>query len=462
MNSVLIQDPKVASSLQIFSAWVESQMAYQAQPGLSVGIIYDQTLVWAKGFGLADVAQQRPATPQTIYRIASITKLFTATALMQLRDDSCLQLDDPIKKYLPWFRMIEKHAGEPPMTIRHLLTHTAGLPREVDFPYWNDGAFPERDAFIERLAQQETVLPTASDWKYSNLGLTLAGEIVAAVSGQAFVEYVHKRILTPLGMGSTFVETIDPAHPQLATGYGRRLPNQERALSPFTDCRSVTPAANMASSVEDLARFAMLQFRSEPPGGKQILAGSSLREMQRVHWLNADWSAGRGLGFYVWRKNGKTLAGHGGALQGYRTEFQVCPENKIGVIVLTNADDGNPLMYIDKAFQWVTPALVAAARPSPASEIDPAWKQYTGKYRTVWNDIEVLLLDSGLVLIDPSLPDPQLVMTKLTPVSTHVFRMEAANNFGANGELAIFEMNDDGRVARIKLGSTYTFPVETW
>jgi hypothetical protein len=213
----------------------------------------------------------------------------------------------------------------------------------------------------------------------------------------------------------------------LATGYGRRLPNQERALSPFTDCRSVTPAANMASSVEDLARFAMLQFRSEPPGGTQILAGSSLREMQRVHWLNADWSAGRGLGFYVWRKNGKTLAGHGGALQGYRTEFQVCPEDKIGVIVLTNADDGNPLMYIDKAFQWVTPALVAAVRPSPASEIDPAWKQYTGKYRTVWNDIEVLLLDSGLVLIDPSLPDPQLVMTKLTPVSTHVFRMEAAD-----------------------------------
>jgi D-alanyl-D-alanine carboxypeptidase len=464
MSKELLNDPKVASSIQLFSSWVEAQMAHQEQPGLSVGIVYDQEIVWSKGFGLADVAEKTPTTPQTIYRIASITKLFTATAIMQLRDAGLLQLDDPIKKHLTWFRMVEKHSDDPPITIRHLLTHTAGLPREVDFAYWNDGElFPERAEMIERLAQQETVLGTARDWKYSNLGLTLAGEIVAAVSGRSYVDYIRAEILDPLGMGNTFVETISPDHPQLATGYGKRLPNQERAVSPFTDCRSVTPAANMASCVEDLARFAMLQLRDGPVGGAQILAGSSLREMQRVHWLNADWSAGRGLGFYVWRKDGKTLAGHGGALQGYRTEFQVCPEDKIGVIVLTNADDGNPLMYIDKAFQWIAPALAAAAKPkAEAPVVDPCWQQYTGKYRNVWSDIEVMLLDTGLVLIDPSLPDPKVAMTKLTPLSGHTFRMEALNNFGANGELAIFEMNEDGSVARIKLGSTYTYPVAAW
>jgi CubicO group peptidase (beta-lactamase class C family) len=463
MNRNLLENAAVASGIELLSVWIEAQMAYKGQPGLSIGIVYDQTLVWSRGFGYADLETKREATPQTIYRIASITKLFTSTAILQLRDAGLLQLDDPISRHLSWFRMIEKHRDAPPITIRHLLTHTAGLPREVDFPYWDDGEFPTREAMRERLAEQETVLPTETQWKYSNLGLTLAGEVVQAVSGQPYVSYIRENILDPLEMGSTYVETLDPAHAQLATGYGKRLPAGTRQLSPFTDCRGITPAANMASTVADLARFAMLQFRDEPVGGKEILRGSSLREMQRVHWLNPDWSAGRGLGFYVWRKNNKTLAGHGGALQGYRTEFQVCPEDKAGVIVLTNADDGNPLFYIDKAFDWVIPPLVAAAKPKPEErQPDPAWQQYVGKYRNVWSDLQVLILSGELVLIDPSLPDPKLAVTKLLPVSTHTFRMESTNNFAAEGELALFEIDDAGQIVRLKLGSNYTYPISHW
>ena len=237
------------------------------------------------------------ATPQTIYRIASITKLFTSTALLQLRDAGKLQLDDPVKRHLPWFRIRHKYPDAPPITIRHLITHTSGLPREAAFPYWSTAEFPALEEIQDSLPQQETILPTETAWKYSNLAVTLAGEIVSAVSDQDYPAYVKDHILIPLGMDSTFVKTIEPNHPQLAAAYGRRLPDGTRETSPFTDCQGITPAANIATTVEDLAKFAMLQFRDGPAGGAQILKGSTLREMHRVHWLDPSWQEGWGLGF---------------------------------------------------------------------------------------------------------------------------------------------------------------------
>ncbi len=465
MASQLLNDAKVMAGIDLFSAWTAAQMAHAEQPGLSVGIVYDQEIVWARGFGYADVADGREATPETIYRCASITKLFTSVAVMQLRDAGKLQLDDPVSRHLPWFAVQDKHDHSPAITIRHLLTHTSGLPREADFPYWIDQRFPEQAEMRTKLAEQETALPREMKWKYSNLALTLAGEIVEAVSGQPYTEYVEEKILRPLGMDNTFIDTIDLDHPRLATGYSRRLPNTEREIAPFTDCKSITPAANLASNVEDLARFAMLQFRDGPADDAQILRGSTLREMHRVHWLNEDWNAGRGLGFYVWRYGGRTLVGHGGALRGYRTDLQVCPADKVGVIVLTNADDGNPLQYMMKAFDWIVPPLVQAAAKAARSEAGPSTQElarYTGKYRNAWGDTQILLLDGKLVAIDPSLPDPKAAMSTLKPVSEHTFRMEATNNFAADGELATFEFEENGTVRRIKMGAGYSLPVAAW
>jgi len=455
--------PQVASAIELFSAWVEAQMAYRGQPGLSVGLVYDQELVWARGFGHADREAGVKAGPDTIYRIASITKLFTATAVMQLRDAGRLQLDDPITRHLPWFAIENRHPQAPPITIRHLLTHTSGLPREAAFPYWTESEFPTRGQIRESLPGQRTILPTETEWKYSNLALTLAGEVVAAASGEDYADYIESRILEPLGMRDTSVRPIDPDHPRLAAGYGRRLPQGTREPSPYTDCRGITPAANMAATVEDLARFAMLQFRDGPAGGAQILKGSTLREMQRVHWLEPDWQAGWGLGFRITRQNGKTYIGHGGAVPGYRTQVKLCPAERTAVIVLTNADDGEPVIYADRALARVAPALSKAARPeTQAAPPDPAWRRYTGRYRNMWRDWQVLLLADGLVCLDPSLPDPAPCMGRLTPAGEHAFRLETADGFGQNGELVVFELDGEGAVRRVKVGENYAYPVESW
>jgi CubicO group peptidase (beta-lactamase class C family) len=462
MTSTILSHSDVASTIDLLAAWIEAQMAYQGVPGLSIGIVYDQELIWARGFGYANAAQKIAATPQTIYRIASITKLFTSTAILQLRDAGQLQLDDPIARHLAWFNIQNRYPDAPPLTIRHLLTHTAGLPREAAFPYWTDSNFPTREQIIETLPQQKTILPAEMEWKYSNLGLALAGEIVATVADQPYANYVQQHILEPLGMHSTYV-AIDPDQPQLAVGYGRRLPDGTRGLSPFSHCQGITPAANMATTVEDLARFARLQFRAGPAGGAQILRGSTLREMQRVHWLEPEWQAGWGLGFRIVRQNNKTYIGHGGAVLGYRTQLRLCPADKIAVIVLTNADDGNPLQYVEKAFQWVAPAIIKVVQPGPETAgPDPAWRQYVGKYRSAWADMQVLVLNGNLVAIDPSLPDPLAELNKLIPVKAHTFRLESKNGFGANGELLLFEVDEAGTVQRVKSGENYTYPVRAW
>ena len=314
----------------------------------------------------------------------------------------------------------------------------------------------------ERLAAQQAALPTETEWKYSNLGLALAGEVIAAVSGRTYAEYVAEHVLEPLGMRRTWVTTPPADHADLATGYSRRLPAGPRTAAPHTDGRGISAAANMTTSVADLARFAMLQFRDGPIGGAQILRGSTLREMQRVHWLEPDWEAGWGLGFRIMRTRGKTYVGHGGALRGYRTIVHLCPADRVGVIVLTNADDGNPLLFAEKAFQWVAPAILKAAAPAAPAGPPAGWERYAGRYRSPWGDAQVLVVDGRLALLDPSQPDPMLTVTWLAPTGEHTFRSETKNGYGSNGEPVVFELGADGRVARLKVGENFLGPLTDW
>jgi D-alanyl-D-alanine carboxypeptidase len=461
--SPIADHPEVRAALDLFTAWIEAQMAYAGQPGLSAGIVHEQELIWARGFGWADRERRVPATPETLYRIASITKLFTATAILKLRDAGHLRLDDAVADHLPWFKLERPAADAPPVTIRHLLTHTSGLPRESPFPYWTDARFPSIEEVREALSRQSAVLAPDTLWKYSNLALTLAGEIVAAVAGVPWSDYVEREVVAPLGMAGTLARTPAPDQPGLARGYGRRLPGGTRAASPFTDTRGIAPSANMTTSVRDLARFAMLQLRDGPAGGAQVLAGATLREMQRVHWLDPDWKAGWGLGFRVQRVGERTSIGHGGAVPGFRTQIRVIPADRVAIIVLTNADDGNPLQYVERATDWVVPAIAAAAAtPSPPAW-DSAWDRYLGRYRSAWGDLQVLRARDGLAILDPSQPDPLLSRISLSAAGEHTFRIATRDGYGSHGELVAFELEAaTGRVARMRLGQNWCARVEEW
>lgn len=454
------EHPEVASNIRLLEAWIESQMAYKGWPGVSIGVVYDQKLIWAKGFGYADLEKKTPATPDTIYRIASNSKLFTSIAILKLRDEGKLQLDNPVAKHLPWSKIENKHPDAPVITIRHLLTHTSGLPQEAPFSYWTDFKFPTREQIVEKLPEQETIYPSETKWKYSNLALTLAGEIVSAVSGQSYAEYIHKQILEPLEMASTSVIFPDEYKSRLATGYGRRMPDGRRQIMPFTDCKGITPAANMSSTVKDLARFVSWQFRLRESGGTEIVKASTLKEMQRVHWLHPDWKSGWGLGFMVVHKEARDLVGHTGHVAGYQTYVSISPKEKVGVIALTNADDALdvPFSVVDGAFEWLAPAITNAVAPPKIEKADPKWNKYVGKYRDIWADYAVLVMNGKLVLIKPAKQDPTASMLTLIPAAEHTFRVDWEGFAGLGGELVVFELGTDGKVVRIKLGENYIYP----
>jgi D-alanyl-D-alanine carboxypeptidase len=463
-GGALAQRPDVKAALDVLSAWIEGQRAYSGLPGASLGVIHDQELVWAAGFGWADTERRVPATAETRYRIASITKTFTATALLQLRDAERLQLDDPLTKHLPWFAITTRHTDAPPITIRHLLTHTSGLPREAAFPYWTDFEFPTPERLREGLTRQEGILATETQWKYSNLALALAGDVVEAASGESYAAYVKAHILDPLGMKDTLVLAPAEDDPRLARGYGRRMPDGRRTPAPHVDTRGISAAANMTTSVVDLARFAMLQFRDGPTGGAQILRGSTLREMQRIHWLEPDWQAGWGLGFRIQRLNGKTSFGHGGSLPGYRTQLRIWPADKLAVIAMTNADDGDPMTLSERAQQYVGPPIAKATAKDDTPAPEPDWGRYAGRYRSRWGDTQVLLVEHGLLLIDPTLPDPMLMAIRLHPMEgrAHTFRADAKDGYQSHGEPVVFELDAGGRVRRMRVGQNYFEAVESW
>ena len=331
----LKEHPLVKSNINLLETWVESQMAYKGIPGMSIAIVHDQDILYLRGLGDAEVSSEREATPDTLYRIASHSKLFTAIGIMQLRDAGKLSLDDPIRKHLDWFQLKGVDPNSPPVTIRQLMTHSSGIPREGGpQTYWTNFDFPTREHVIEHLSDQQVVFPTETRWKYSNLAYTLLGEVIRKVSGLSYAEYVESRIMVPLGMSSSGVTLDSIDESRLAVGYSRRLPDGTRQPLPSIDARGMAAAAGVTSSARDMARFVAWQFHLLDGNDSGVLKASTLREMQRIHWMDPGWTNGFGLTFMIHKHPDRVLVGHGGAYPGYRTATFVSPEEKLGVIIL--------------------------------------------------------------------------------------------------------------------------------
>jgi CubicO group peptidase (beta-lactamase class C family) len=381
---------------------------------------------------------------------------------MQLRDQGKLRLGDPVGRHLSWFNIKDTYPDAPEVTVQALLTHSSGLPREADFPYWTgpDYPFPTREQIMERLANQEELYPADTYYQYSNLGLTLAGEVVAAVSGQTYPEYVQKNILDPLGLVDTSPEIPDDQRgKRLATGYSRKMRDGSRKVIPPFSVRGIAPAAGFASTVEDLARFASWQFRLLDKGGSEILAANTLKEMQRVHWLDPNWTTTRGLGFSVSRRDGTTFVGHGGSCPGYRTNLSLSPKDKIAVIVMTNGHDVSPSSYGNRIFDVVAPAIEKSIEsPGKAKRADAKLSKYVGRYdRPLGGESYVVIMDGELAVFSIPTDNPARSLTRLKHIEGDTFKRIRSD--GELGEAFRFETGPDGKVTRMVRNSNYSIRV---
>lgn len=445
------RDPDVLGAQRLFSAWLEGQVLSRHLPGIAVGVVANQELIWATGFGFADTAKQVPMTPQTKFRMASHSKLFTATAIMQLREQGKLRLDDPVSKYLPWFQVKTAESDDPPITIEELLTHSSGLPREAG-SHWTTFEFPTTEQLRGLMAERQAPFSPEVRWKYSNLAFSIAGMVIEAVSGQKWADYVQQHIYTPLGMTSS---SVDQDAAGLAIGYGRLMPDGTRAVNPFIDARGMAAATGITSTVEDMARFVSAQFTKGRMGGQQILSTGSLREMHRVRVLENNWTQGNAIGFAVRRERDKVYVSHGGSYPGYQTNTVMQIDGKVGVIVLSNADDGNPGAIATQLMNTVGEAVAKASTPAPLTTMkwDPSWSRFAGLYRGRGGESQVIELNQRLVIINPgaaNLDNP----IRLEPIGNGQFRYVAPVGGGPVGEIVRF-VEEGGRVVRMFTGDGF-------
>ncbi len=466
----IANNERVKQATELLKTWLEAQRAYEQIPGISAGVVYDQELVWSGGYGFADITRQAAATPSTIYSICSISKLFTSIAVMQQRDAGRLRLDDPVAKHLPWMTIKSSYPESGDITIEGLLTHASGLPRESDHPYWTgpEFPFPTRDEIRERLSGQTTLYPAETFFQYSNLGLALAGEVASAAAGVSYADLVTRNILNPLGMSSTTPEL--PAAERgkrFAMGYSAIMRDGGRKPVPFFQTRGIAPAAGFASTVEDLAKFASWQFRVLGKGGSEILKANTLREMQRVHWVDPDFETTWGLGFSVWRSDNKTFVGHGGSCPGFRTQLLLKPDEKIATIMLANALGVTPSLWAQRTYEIMAPALRAASKsagatpvaatgspPAPVVTYDASLDRYVGTYAgSFGGELAVVRWEDGLSILSLPTMDPVRSLQKLRKTGEHTFRRVRRDE--ALGEEIAFEMGADGKPTRFRQHQNY-------
>jgi CubicO group peptidase (beta-lactamase class C family) len=287
-------------------------------PSVAAAVVRKGETAWSGAVGVADYDAGLEATPGTQYRIGSITKTFTATAIMQLRDAGALDLDDRLEQHLDG---IEN--GSP--TIRRMLAHISGMQREVG-EMFVDGTTPTEDDHAVRLA-----LEPARAHHYSNLAFGLLGRVVAAKSGGSYTDYVDERILRPLGLERTTWYAQEPsAQGYLVDEYARTVSKE-----PATDLGGVAAMGQLWSTVEDLARWATFLAR----GADGVLSPETIEEMwfPQVMYYPEDWFLAWGLGLELYNRGGKILGGHGGAMPGHLAGVYVHRKTEIGAAALTNS-----------------------------------------------------------------------------------------------------------------------------
>ncbi len=423
-------------------------------PGAAAGVVRGDDLVWSTGYGFADVAARRTPDAHTLYRIASITKTFTATAILQLRDEGRLHLDDPAVAYIPELKEAASPFGAiETLTIRRLLSHESGLVGDPPGTDWTLLLYEGDPAVnLGRVAEIATTIAPNTQQKYSNLGYQLLGEIVARVSGTPYVAYLQGNVLDPLGLTSTSFEPL-PDHllERRATGYRARWMSDE--LLPAEAFGSVFAEGGLWSSVEDLARWISAQFREEggDRAGAQILAGHTLEEMHLPRYLgNEQWTEAWCIGWYAVRKDDTVWVQHSGGLPGFVTSVCFHLKERVGAIALLNGD----ARAADLAMALGALALEALRAETKPAEPPPSLPDvYADLLGLYGSEPDGILMrcewrDGKLALIDPDTPD---WLPTLQPTEERD-RFTLSAGWRQAGEPVVFGRALDGRVASVTIG----------
>lgn len=372
---------------------IASLMERTGVPGVAAGILYQGESI-AFGCGVTSVEHPLPVSDETLFQIGSITKTFTATAMMRLVEDGMLDLDAKVQAYVPDFRVSDDTASRE-VTVRQLLTHEGGW--AGDF-FHSTGAGDDAIArYVADMAELPQIAPLGSQWSYNNAGFSVAGYIVELVTGRRYEAVLKELVLDPLGLEHTFFEAGDVITHGFAVGHSM-VEGKARVARPWALERAIYPVGGITCSVNDLLRYARFHLgdgRAED--APRVLSPESLSLMhspQVTVWENEAW----GLGWSVLDEiEGARQVRHGGGTKGQVSSLVLVPERDLAVAVFTNADQGG--VITDEVRRWVLKELLGleAPKPKPMEAKEEELAQYAGRYRGYYTDLELGVLGGKLV-----------------------------------------------------------------
>jgi CubicO group peptidase (beta-lactamase class C family) len=493
-HAVLAEAPAAAASAPAPAFNLDADVARALKtfdvPGVAIAIVKDGKVVSAKGYGVRQRGEAAPVDGQTLFEIASNSKAFTSAALAMLVDEGKISWDDPVTKHLPGFQMFDSYVtGQ--MTVRDLLTHRSGLGLGAgDLLWWPTTNF-STDEIIARLRYVKPATSFRNSYAYDNLLYIVAGKIVAEKSGKSWGDTIHERILAPLGMNGTTTSVA-----QMLASSNHAAPhskiNDSNAVVKPMPVENAVGAVGINTSAEDIARWMnMLLGGGKLADGKQLLSAKQLNEMwseqtpMRIREPKPALAATKpnfaayGLGFSLRDYKGRKLAMHGGALQGFYSTVLMVPEEKLGIAILTNAENG-PVMaslywrildqYLNvPASDWI--ALYAAQEAAMhKEELERQGKEvaartakstpslplaaYDGEYEDPWyGNVSIRAEGKKHVMRFARTPD---LVGELEHFQHDTFIVRwKERNFNADAYVS-FALNPDGSIERVKMAPVST------
>lgn len=341
--SVYLSSGKVANSqtglsqeFKKIDSFLQLQVNTQNIPGIAIAITIGDQIIYKNGFGVASISTGKPLESFHNFHIASISKTFTATAVMQLAENGRININNPLTTYLPYFRM--KDDRYKIITIKQLLNHTSGMP-DVDDYEWEKNVTDEGAAerYNRSLADSQLISDPGKEFHYSNTAFDIMADLVAKVSRKTFEEYVKDNILVPLDMkeSSFFYPETDTS---IRTTPHIGNPSKASAVYPYN--RMHAPSSTLNTSAEELAHWAIANLNDGKYNGKSILKPCTLNQMMTPTFLsNKERNVSIGLSWFSYPYRESTNIEHGGADLGYRTMLTLIPDKKLGIVILCNHED---------------------------------------------------------------------------------------------------------------------------
>ena len=349
---------------EALTKFIQNEMQDKKLPAFSIALVDDQQIVWAQGFGYANPDKKIPATAETVYRIGSVSKLFTDIGVMQLVERGKLDLDAPIQKYLPDFHPRNPFHTE--ITLRQLMSHRAGLLREPPVGNYFDPSELSLAAMVSSLNETTLVYPPETHTKYSNAGVAVVGYVLEKQSGQPFASYLQHAVLEPMGLGDSAFQPELRLMRNLAKAY--MWSYDGRVFQAPTFELGMAPAGCMYSTVLDLGKFLSVLFNAGRGANGQVLKSETLEKMWTPQFAKPGQSSPYGLGFRLAELDGHREVEHGGAIYGFATQLAGLPDEKLGVVAVTTMDSANAVA--NHVAEIALRLMLAAKQGKPLPEIE--------------------------------------------------------------------------------------------